>query len=303
MKNRLTIFSTPSIAATLTACSLSIALAIEPPPDESKPPAALLGKAGRAHLADLREPSAFLGVSTAELPSMVSDHLGLEVGTGVIIRSVHPDSPADKSGLSVNDIITKINGKTISDPEHFSRIISARKAGDKIAIDLIHKGNGGKVELILAERPVDLASGMPREPFLDAPPTRPDADRLRGLLEQNLGFFGQEGFDTTRFPRLGNSFRQMRERLGRKMSDPSEDISGFRQNSTIRLMDQEGSVEITTANGGTSAIVRDNNNAVIWEGPWATDEDKASAPKHIRDRIDRVDVGNGFKLRLDPFGD
>ncbi|MGJ8643209.1 MAG: S1C family serine protease [Luteolibacter sp.] len=306
MKNGLTIFSASSISAGLTLCGLSVALAIEPPPDESKPPAALLGDTRELPNANtppvIRDSTAFLGVATAEVPEMVADHLGLESGTGVIVRTVCPDSPAEKAGLSVNDIITAIDNEVITSPDHFSTKVGGSKIGDRISVNLIHKGNPGKVEVTLIERPANLESGIEQEPLLDGLP-KAHADRLRGLLEQNLRSFGEGGFDGMGDARFENNFRKMREQLRRDMENDSEGTSGFSQNSTIRLMDQEGSVEIKTTDGSTHVTIRDKSNNAVWEGPWNTEADKAAAPENIRARIDRVGAGKGFNFRFGTFGD
>lgn len=302
MKNGLTIFSASSISTALALCSLNVALAIEPPPDESKPPTALLGDTREPSKANnppvIRHSTAFLGVATAEVPAMVADHLGLEAGTGVIVRTVCPDSPAENAGLSVNDIITAIDNETITSPDHFSTTIGGGKIGERISVDLIHKGNPAKVEVTLIERPATLDTGVTQEPFLDGLP-KPHADRLRGLLEQNLRSFGEGGFGD-----MGDAgFQKMREQLWRNMENDSGGKSGFSQNSTIRLMDQQGSVEIKTTDGGTNVTVRDTENNIVWEGPWDSEEDKAAAPQNIRNRIDRVGAGKGFNFRFGIFGD
>ncbi|MEP2775797.1 MAG: PDZ domain-containing protein [Luteolibacter sp.] len=298
MKTGFTIFSATGIAGSLTIFGFTAVQAIEPPPDESRPPAALLGdtreSTGADELPAPRENIAFLGIATAAVPDMVSDHLGLAAGTGVIIRTVCPDSPAEKAGLSVNDIITAINGTPIDNPDQFSQSIASRKIGERIAMDLIHKGNAAKVEVTLVGRPADLISGVEQEPFLDGLP-KAHADRLRGLLEQNLRSFG-DGFN---IPDL----EAMREQLRNGLDNNSGDTPGFGMNSTIRLMDQEGSVEIKSNNGSTHVIVRDTENIKIWEGPWDNEQDKAAAPEHIRTRIEKMGAGNGFNFRFGTFGD
>lgn len=306
MKNRLTIFSATGIVGGLTVFSFTTALAIEPPPDESKPPAALLGDTMEAPGINTppkaRESAAFLGVATAEVPGIVSDHLGIDAGTGVIISTVSPGSPAEKAGLSVNDIITAVDGNVITGPDHFSMTIGGSKVGDRIAMDLIHKGKPAKVEVTLIERPTEKDSGVMKQPFLDGLP-KAQADRLRGLLEENLRYFGDDNFEGMMQPGFENNFREMRDQLWRGLDNESGDTSGFSQNSTIRLMDQEGSVEIKSSDGSTSVTVRDTDNTIVWEGPWDSDEDKAAAPEGIRERIDRVGAGKGFNFRFGTLGD
>ena len=301
MKNRLTIFSATGIVGGIAICGVTAALAIETPPDRSQPPAGLLGKkqVNRApqqpRPADV-ESSAFVGVATAAVPSMVSDHLDLEAGNGVIVRTVCPNSPAEKAGLSVNDIITAIGEEPVTSPDQFSASIADSKIGDRISLDLIHRGNTSKVELTLTERPADLDGGVMQEPFLDGLP-KAHADRLRGLLKQNLRSFGSNDLDSLTDPRFEQEIERMHRQL-RLDSNAFSEGTGLSRNQTIRLMDQDGSIELKSTDGDTHAIVRDRSNQTVWEGPWMTEDDKAAAPEDIRSRIDKVGAGKGFNFRF-----
>ncbi len=52
----------------------------------------------------------------------------------VVATRVRPDSPADKAGLEDEDIILKINNRTVSEFEGFIRQINAKKPGQKVAL-------------------------------------------------------------------------------------------------------------------------------------------------------------------------
>jgi hypothetical protein len=287
-------------------CPLAPLPAIEPPPEDAKPPAALLGeeRAGTEPAAKLP----FLGLSTAVIPDMVAEHLGIGTDSGVIIRTVCPDSPAVEAGLAVNDIILAVNGTRVTDPSLFSEKIRAHKAGDKLEIELIRKGKPDKANVTLTERPAELGAHLESEPFLEGLP-KAQADRLRGLMQQNLQRFGADHLGILPDQRIEDSFRRMREQMNRALELEVPPITQgedggvrFQQNSTIRLMDNEGSVEIKSSNGDTRVTVRDTANNAIWQGPWNSDKEKEAAPKDIRERIDRVNVGSangkGFMFRF-----
>ncbi len=284
--------------------ALTPVAAIEPPPEEAIPPAALLGEAGkpqRAQPQQPREKSAFMGVVTEEIPEMLADHLGLSGNSGVIIRTVLPDSPAHKSGLAINDIITALDGKLVTDPGSFSSAIRSRKPGDRLNLDLIHKGKPSKVGVTLEDRPADATARMEED---DQAEGMPEIERLRGLLERNRGSFRPQAGGLVPDSLFEENFRQMRDRMNRAFGDIAPpgtgELPGFQQNSTMRLMDSEGSVEITSSNGDTQVKVRDKDNKTVWEGPWNTDEEKAAAPADIRRRIDKIRASDvkGFSFRF-----
>jgi hypothetical protein len=60
--------------------------------------------------------------------------------------------------------------------------------------------------------------------------------------------------------------------------------------ATIRMLDDEGSVEIEMKNGSKHVRVRGKDGKVQWEGPWDTKQDKAAAPEGIRDRIESMNI-------------
>lgn len=55
----------------------------------------------------------FLGVSLTELTPELRTHFGAPEDAGVMVSQVEPGSPADKAGLEVGDIVTRIDGKDV----------------------------------------------------------------------------------------------------------------------------------------------------------------------------------------------
>lgn len=308
MKIKLTLITATGVISGLSLGPFNVAQAIEPPPDDAQPPAALREDDG-AELSPAvkQESSPFIGLATATLPGMVAEHLDIEAGTGVIIRTVCPDSPAEKAGLSVNDIILKIDGAEVGNPEAVASAIRDHKVGDRLSVDLIHKGKPSKVEVKLGERPADLTAQIGQEPLMEGIP-EDHADRLRGLIEQNLGAFGNGGPNGAVFPdaQFENTFRLMRERMNKALGEAPEDAAEagkgiqFQQSSTIRMMDNDGSIEIKSSGDSTEVTIRDTDNGIVWTGPWDTEQDKAAAPADIRERVEKINggAGKGFTFRF-----
>lgn len=55
----------------------------------------------------------FLGVGLTELTPQLRTHFGAPEDAGVMVSSVEPGSPADKAGIEVGDILTRVDGKDI----------------------------------------------------------------------------------------------------------------------------------------------------------------------------------------------
>lgn len=56
----------------------------------------------------------YLGIELTELTPELRTHFGAPHDAGVMVARVVPDSPADKAGLKVGDIITTLDGKPVA---------------------------------------------------------------------------------------------------------------------------------------------------------------------------------------------
>lgn len=61
-------------------------------------------------------------------------------GEGVQVREVLSDSPAAKAGFKDGDVITKVNGKAVTDVTEFLRAVGSKKPGDKLAVEVRRDG-------------------------------------------------------------------------------------------------------------------------------------------------------------------
>lgn len=76
---------------------------------------------------------AFLGVNYRVITRDVA--LLNEVPQGAYIQEVVPNSAASKAGIEPGDIITKIDGKVVDNPNFISEIVRNKKPGDKISVE------------------------------------------------------------------------------------------------------------------------------------------------------------------------
>ncbi len=297
--------------AGLTALLTSPARGIEAPPDNAKPPMVQ----GKPSEAPAVAAAPFIGIVSDRLPEALSAQLGLRPDEGIIVRSVMPDGPADKAGIQMHDIITRIGDESLSSPNDLRRIVQAHKAGEAIELGVIRKGRDAAIKVTLSERP-DAMAGRLQEPLnqlpLDGVPEEM-AQRMRDMIEGNVrqfqwspdnGFgFGGMGRD------LEETMRRMREQMEQldRFDVPQGDEPGLQiqQSSTIRMLDQNGSIELSNQNGIRTLTVRDKDNQTTWSGPWTTDEDKAAAPDEVRERVDALNIessmdGSTLRLKINP---
>jgi hypothetical protein len=218
-----------------------------------------------------------------------------------------PDSPAAEAGLEVHDVITRISGEAVASSEDLTAAIAEMKPGQAVELDLIRGGKEQKIEAKLAPRPAHMAGGAPIQPMdlnqlnLDGIPA-PFADRVRKMLEQNLAqpMFDLKLDEGGMVPGMGDALQlELGDALG-ELKIHGHDGFLMKQAMTIHLMDEEGSIEVKSNDGGKVITLRDNGGNVTWTGPWDTEQDKAAVPDEIRERIEKLNIdADGQGMRFD----
>ena len=97
----------------------------------------------------------YLGVETVKSSKEIQSQLGLPPGTGHTIKKVDTESPAEKCGLKVNDIIYKIDDKKVKNILNIKEFIWAtQNKGDEISITFYRQGKEHSTKAILDSKEV-----------------------------------------------------------------------------------------------------------------------------------------------------
>ena len=102
---------------------------------------------------------AFLGVSAIDLTEDLREHYNPTRDAGVLVGEVEDNSPAQKAGLQVGDIIVAIDGKDIVSSGDLRRTLRDKKEGDTARIDILRGKNKQTVVATLVERDFGLLRG------------------------------------------------------------------------------------------------------------------------------------------------
>ena len=105
-------------------------------------------KAGLSHV---KRP--WLGASTQIVTADIAASIGMKRPTGVIVRSVFPDGPADRAGVKVGDIVLAVDGHKISSPTALKFRLGTRMIGKKAPFTILRNGNQRKFNLRLVAAP------------------------------------------------------------------------------------------------------------------------------------------------------
>ena len=84
----------------------------------------------------------FIGISFANVDSMLASRYRLPVRQGVIVGAVQPGSPAAEGGFRAQDIITAMDGEPIKSGGDLSRLLRGHKPGDTVRFSVVRPPNG-----------------------------------------------------------------------------------------------------------------------------------------------------------------
>ena len=137
---------------------------------------------------------AFLGVTTTK------DDKGAK------INEVTKESPAEKAGLKLNDIITKIGDTKIEDADDLYAAVGKYKANDKAEITYLREGKEQKLSVALGENKNNVFKSF----------NWSGDDNMKGIFDGNEFIFNRK-------PRLGLQVQDLEEGNGVKVLEVDEE--------------------------------------------------------------------------------
>lgn len=91
----------------------------------------------------------WLGVETRDVSPDTVKTLKLPAERGALVGKIIPDSPAAKSGLKENDVITEINGQRVEGTTQFRRMIREIPAGRTAQFVILRDGRSQTISVTL----------------------------------------------------------------------------------------------------------------------------------------------------------
>jgi predicted metalloprotease with PDZ domain len=127
----------------------------------------------------------YIGVSLTNLSAELREHFGAPKDSGVMVESVQDDSPAEKAGLRVGDIVLSVDGKDVKTSADLRMALRDKKEGDSVRIDLLRGRARQTVVASVKERET------PRLLQLEDLPTVVGSPEFRARLERLGGDCGE----------------------------------------------------------------------------------------------------------------
>ena len=219
----------------------------------------------------------YLGISFGAVSPSLARALDVPPGAALIASFAEDGTgrePASEAGLRVDDVITAVDGTTLSDSRQLVSLVSNKRPGDEVRLTYNRDGDERTATVRLGTRPSDEqmaeATGTaPRRGRPAAPEAEPASESALGLTVQDLtpavarrlGVEGDvEGIAVTDVERSSEAFRDAQIRAGvvitevnrrpvRTVAELQRAIAAVRTGDTflVRVLDPRGGGSRLTA--------------------------------------------------------
>jgi S1-C subfamily serine protease len=100
----------------------------------------------------------FIGIEAQDVTPQLAQADGLSVQSGVLVHNFVNDaagaSPAQQAGLKAGDVITAVNGTTISDNSELASTLQNQSPGSRVTLTIVRGTSTLTITVTLGERPV-----------------------------------------------------------------------------------------------------------------------------------------------------
>ncbi len=95
----------------------------------------------------------WLGVQIQDITEDLARSFNLPSTEGALVAQVVEDSPAEKAGLQVQDVILEIDGKKVKNTVELREEVAGRAPGTKVKLKILRDGKERTIEVVLGEFP------------------------------------------------------------------------------------------------------------------------------------------------------
>jgi serine protease Do len=275
-----------------------------PPPAPPQPPRPPHGPGMPGHHENRpKVPVTYLGVDTSQVPTVVSDQLGLAKGFGLVVDYVEPNSPAATAGVQQNDILKMLNDQILVEPSQLRKLLQTFPDGTEVTITVLRKGQEQKLTAKLAKKEVpqrrnDFPGGN-HDWHWDFDATGDLKDQMQDLKEQLKEQLGdQRGIIRDAVTQAHEAARRARDdarRAADQLRIFFEDDGAVKASNIdlgkaqIVFSDDKGEIKLANVDGKKLLTVKDPQGKLLFSGPVETKEDLDKMPADVRERYNRLE--------------
>ncbi len=248
-------------------------------------------------------PVTFLGVETSQVPSVVSEQLGLAKGLGLVVDYVVPDSPAAAAGIQPNDILKMLNDQILIEPSQLRKLLQTFSEGAEVTLTILRKGQEQKLTIKLAKKEVPQRhSFIPggHEWHWDSDGAGDPGEQIEDLTERLQEHLGdaRHGIIHGAVMKAREAAKRARDdarRAAREIRILSNDHGALRSTridlgkAQIVFSDDKGEMKLETVDGKKLLTAKDAQGKLLFSGPVETKADLDKMPADVRERYERLE--------------
>ncbi len=106
----------------------------------------------------------FIGINITDVTPDNAKFFDMKKAEGALVNQVDPDSPGGKAGLRTGDVITQLDGKTVTDAGELQMVVGQKQPGDTIHLEVIRDSKPMSVAVTLGsftgDKGTETASGQ-----------------------------------------------------------------------------------------------------------------------------------------------
>lgn len=100
----------------------------------------------------------YIGINIGEVDDAIAKSIGLDKPRGIIIQGIVEGGAASKEDIKEGDVILKVDGKEVNQPNQLQGYVASKSAGTKIKLTIFRDGKEIEREVTLKARDTDAKS-------------------------------------------------------------------------------------------------------------------------------------------------
>jgi PDZ domain len=248
-------------------------------------------------------PVTYLGVETSQVPTVVSEQLGLAKGLGLVVDYVEPNSPAATAGVQQNDILKMLNDQILIEPSQLRKLLQTFSDGTEVTLTILRKGQEQKLTAKVAKKEVpqrhSLFPGGNHDWHWDFDETGDLGEQMQDLKEQLKEQLGdaKRGIIRGAVMQAHEAARQARDdarRAAEELRIFFEDNGAVKASridlgkAQVVFSDEKGELKLENVDGKKLLIAKDPQGKLLFSGPVETQQDLDKMPADVRERYERL---------------
>jgi serine protease Do len=188
----------------------------------------------------------YLGVYIAEVTPVVAKGVGLEKPIGVLVTSLQKGRAADKAGVQSGDVILKVNGEVVDQPNELQAKVGTFNPGEEIEIEVWRDEKTRTFKIVLQDKDGETelsAKTKPEKAHKDLPEL---GLNLQDLSTRQLNQFDLDGgvvvVSVERYSaaaeagiRRGDVIYEMNGKAVENVRDFNDSLEGFKSGDVVKI--------------------------------------------------------------------